>query len=107
MFAVLSNLFRREANQPLQGSSSSTMAPSPAPPSGDPVAVICVFLGDFLAMKGVGPASRLAETYAFDSFAVQDVLSFLEIRFGKVVEPSLLTMADFETPRTIAALLEA
>lgn len=94
MFAALSNLFRREANQPLQG-----------PAIDDPVAAICTFLSGFLAMSGVGPDSRLVEDFALDSFGVQDVLAFLEVRFGKRVDPSLLCMADFATPRAIAELL--
>lgn len=115
MFAALSRLFAREANLSGQGASIAAAHPTAgasadagANLAAEPDAVvqeICRFLADFLMMKGVGPDSSLVESYAFDSFGVQDVLSFLHVRFGKQVEPALLTMADFATPRTIAALL--
>lgn len=71
-----------------------------------PVDEVVAFLRDYVGLSGVHPDTRLGIDVPFDSFAVVDVIAFLGARFGKQLDPLSLSMDDFASPRTIAALLE-
>lgn len=64
------------------------------------------FLRDYVGIPGVQPDTRLGVDVPFDSFAVVDVIAFIAGRYGKQLDPLNLSMDDFATPRTIAALIE-
>ncbi len=71
-----------------------------------PVDEVVAFLRDYVGLSGVQADTRLGIDVPFDSFAVVDVIAFLSGRYGKHLDPLNLSMDDFATPRTIAALLE-
>jgi len=71
-----------------------------------PVDEVVAFLRDYVGLPGVQADTRLGVDVPFDSFAVVDVIAFIAGRYGKQLDPLLLSMDDFATPRTIAALIE-
>ncbi len=66
------------------------------------VADLVVFLHDYLGLTGVAAHTRLGEDVPFDSFAVVDVIAFVEAKYGVVVDSSALSIHDFATPAVIA-----
>jgi acyl carrier protein len=63
------------------------------------------FLEDYTGFLAVTADSDLFDEHGLDSIDIQDVIAFLEERFGWSPDRSGLSAEDFRTPRRIAKLL--
>lgn len=66
------------------------------------LADLLAFMHDYLGLQGVGASTRLGQDVPFDSFAVVDVIAFVEAKYGVKLDVGRLSITDFATPSTIA-----
>lgn len=63
------------------------------------------FLEEFAGLEGVGSDSDLFDEHGLDSIDIQDVIAFLDERYGWKADAATLRAEDFRSPRRIASLL--